>query len=89
MNDIFIRPGVVDAVDVHGRPMPVPLPPACLCETSLDNWDCPIHQPTAWPTTEPGELAPEREERMPPGTQIVIPLALGFFIGAIGALLWS
>jgi len=73
-------PGVVDAVDAHGRPMPVPLPKpsGCLCRTT--DFDC-----------DQGRRCPYREELPAVGAGVwfglasacILSVALGFAVALV------
>jgi len=58
------------------------------CAADCYGAECLLREATKSHTTEPGDLAPEREDRMPPGAQLIIAIAAGFILGAIGAALW-
>jgi hypothetical protein len=61
----------------------IPTANACRCGYHCDPEEgCPLQEPT----TEPGALAPVREQRMVAGSQLVLALVVGALLIAVAAV---
>ncbi len=83
MTDIFVRPGVVDALDKYGRPMEVPIPNHVWTDAPVLLGD-EAGMPLGIPMEEPDEPIERERKPVPHGFGIVAVAACTLGATAIG-----